>query len=385
MASGKENVRRQADIREYFKATRVTKGLRQSSIREYYNVTTRGFQPSATTTQSQFRRPSTPVAGLSSSKVPVTPPSSLKRCPYSHYLRLPMALLMIYGATGYTGQLASEYARSIKQDFLLAGRNEEALCALATSLDVDYRVFDLADVRALDLGLKDIAVLLNCAGAFAHTSEVMISACIRNNIHYLDVSAELCSYQIAEERSKEARDANHMIMPGCGGSVAMLGCVTSRAIKNMVNPSSIDVALYVAGSMSRGSAISAAGSVTTKCQQRLETKLVEQDIDSTGRFDFGNGNTFPSGNLAALPSGPIDEERRASPYHASVTITNAQGTISRAMLHTVNGYTFTSQAAVHAAQRVLSGEFKPRFHTPAEVFGVSFITSITGSTIEDEP
>ncbi|KAM0815826.1 putative Saccharopine dehydrogenase NADP binding domain-containing protein [Seiridium cardinale] len=330
-----------------------------------------------------------------------------------------MALLMVYGATSYTGQLASEYARSIKQNFLLADRNEDVLCALATSLDVPYRVFDPTDVRALDLCLKDIAALLNCAGTFAHTSEVMISACIRNNIYYLDVFTELCSYQIIEERYIEVRNANLIVMPGCGGSVAMLGGLTSHAVRNTENPSKIDVALYVAGSMSRGSAIRAAGSVTKKCHQRLETKLVEQDIDPTGKFDFGNGegeidcvqvslpdliilrkstnmpdirtfvyvagNTFPSGNLAALLSGPTDEERRASPYHASVAITTVQSTARRAMLHTVNGYTFTSQAAVHAAQRVFSGEFNPGFHTSAEAFGDSFITSITGSTIEDAP
>ncbi|KAK9778152.1 putative Saccharopine dehydrogenase NADP binding domain-containing protein [Seiridium cardinale] len=132
--------------------------------------------------------------------------------------------------------------------------------------------------------------------------------------------------------------------------------------------------------------------LTQSLSNRTSTQLVDSSLATKSTnmpnirsFVYLVDNTFPSGNLAALPSDPADEERRASPYHASVAITTAQGTARRGMLHTVNGYTFTSQAAVHASQRVFSGEFKRGFHTSAEVFGVSFITYITGSTIEDAP
>ena len=37
-----------------------------------------------------------------------------------------MVSLIIYGATGYTGRMASEHAKSIGLDFAPAGRSEQA-------------------------------------------------------------------------------------------------------------------------------------------------------------------------------------------------------------------------------------------------------------------
>jgi short subunit dehydrogenase-like uncharacterized protein len=51
------------------------------------------------------------------------------------------------------------------------------------------------------------------------------------------------------------------------------------------------------------------------------------------------------------------------------------------VLDTVNGYTFTSLAAVEAARRVLSGEARPGFQTPAGVFGSGFAETIADTCI----
>jgi short subunit dehydrogenase-like uncharacterized protein len=48
---------------------------------------------------------------------------------------------MIYGATGYNGRIASEYAKGLQLKFVLAGRTEVNVKALASPLDVSYRFF----------------------------------------------------------------------------------------------------------------------------------------------------------------------------------------------------------------------------------------------------
>lgn len=328
-----------------------------------------------------------------------------------------MVDLIIYGATGYTGRLASDFAKSYNLQFTVAGRSENKLKTLAASLGVDYRVFALDDTALVDAGLQGARVLLNCSGPFLYTAEPLIEACIRNGVHYLDIAAELDGYGLSEQRNEEAKEANIMLLPGCGGSVAMLGCLTEYVIKDVASPVSIDIALHVAGPMSRGSAISAAENLTSKCLKRQDGKLVDQDSGHTMNFDFddgrGNVSCFPAtlpdvitiwrsanipnirtfvhvagdaflaDNLDSLMEGPTAKQRESNPYHVAATVTDSGGLITRAVLHTVNGYTFTPLASVEAAKRVLLGEVQAGFQTPSKLFGYRFVEAIAGTTFRD--
>ncbi|KAH6635762.1 Saccharopine dehydrogenase-domain-containing protein [Chaetomium tenue] len=335
-----------------------------------------------------------------------------------------MPEFMLYGCTGYTGRLVAEYAKSLGLGFILAGRSEDGVQALAAQLDAQYRVFNLNDALLIDASLRGVPVLLNCAGPFARTAGPLMEGCIRNGTHYLDIAAELDSYHLADKLDQKAREAKVMLMPGCGGSVAMLGCLASHALEGVERPASIDVALHVAGAMSRGSVASAAeGGLATQCLERVRGALVQkQDAANPGAatndFDFGDGKgqvtcfpvtlpdlitiwkttgvpnirtfvhasgmtTLPAGDsdLASLPEGPTARERAASPYHACVAVTSEDGpgSVKRAVLHTVNGYTFTSQASVEAVRRALGGEVQGGFQTPAGVFGTRFVESVAGT------
>lgn len=328
-----------------------------------------------------------------------------------------MNTFMIYGATGYTGRLASQYSKSVGINPVVAGRSDGSVKQLASLLGVSYRTFGVDDRQAVDSCLRGIRVLLNCAGPFARTAEPLMDACIRCGVHYLDISAELISYQLADQKNDEAGAANVMLLPGCGGSVAMLGCLAGHAVKSVKKVTSIDIALFVAGTMSRGSAVSAAQSVTAECLQRRNGHLIKQNVQDTVEFDFDDGkglvkcspvtlpdlltiwkstnspnikaffhvsgDAFPTGELAALPDGPTMEQRKESPYHAAVAVKADDGTIKRTVLHTANGYDFTSVACIKAAKRVLDGEAKGGFQTPAITFGSDFVTTILGSTLKD--
>lgn len=326
-----------------------------------------------------------------------------------------MTKLMIYGATGYTGRMAAKYAKAAGTPVVLAGRTEESLSRLAAELGVEYRVFGLDEAAAIDKGLAYISVLLNCAGPFLRTAGALMRASLRNGVHYLDTAAELDSYRLAEDLDDEAKTAGIMLMPGGGGSVAMLGSLAGHAVGRVHDPRKIRIALHVAGGLSRGSAISAMENVTNQTLARIDGKLVSAPAEGIRKFDFGKGSVdcfpvtlpdlitiwrstgvpdvetfvhvtgdgFPQGDVSLLPDGPSEDERLANRYQAAIEVTNAEGQVTSSRLDTVNGYTFTAMAAAEAGRRVLGGEFRPGFQTPAVVFGSGFAQTIADTTIVD--
>lgn len=328
-----------------------------------------------------------------------------------------MNTLMIYGAAGYTGGMAAEHAASAGLDIVLAGREKERarLEALAGRIGADIRLFSLGDPDAVATGLEDISVLLNAAGPFMNTAEPLMSAAIRAGKHYLDFSAELDTYREALALDGRARAAGVMLLPGSGGSVAMLGSLAGHAVARVRNARKIRIALHVAGAMSRGSATSASQNIVSETLHLVDGELVARSPEEVRDFDFGSGpqssfpvtlpdlvtihqatgvsdievfvhvtaGGFPIGNAKDMPAGPSIEERAASRYHAAVEVTDADGTVVRSVLDTVNGYTFTAMAAAEAARRVLGGEVRPGFQTPAGLFGNGFAETIADTRIID--
>lgn len=167
--------------------------------------------------------------------------------------------------------------------------------------------------------------------------------------------------------------------------------------------------------MSRGSAISASQNIAPETLQLVDGERVTRGPEEVRDFDFGGGpqssfpvtlpdlvtihhatgvpnietfvhitaGAFPTGQIKGLPAGPSIEEREASRYHAAVEVTEADGTVVRSLLNTVNGYTFTALAAAQAARRVLAGEVRSGFQTPAGLFGNGFAETIADTRIID--
>jgi len=323
-----------------------------------------------------------------------------------------MKTLMIYGAAGYTGRMVAEQARAVGLSPILAGRDRAALSEVAERLGLRSRIFGVDDAAA---ALADVDVLLNCAGPFLDTAGPLMRAAIAAGAHYLDVAAELDSYRLAEALDAEARAAGVLLLPGSGGSVAMLGSLASHVAARVAHPRRIDIALHVRGPMSRGSAISAVANVTPGTLARRDGRLESRDPAQTRPFDFGqgavdcfpltlpdlitiwrdtevpdigtfvhvSGDAFPQGDLALMAAGPDAGQREANRYQAAVEVTAADGAVARSVLDTVNGYSFTALAATEAARRVLGGEWRPGFQTPAGLFGAGFAGTIADTMITD--
>ncbi|WP_439849790.1 saccharopine dehydrogenase family protein [Pseudomonas syringae] len=324
-----------------------------------------------------------------------------------------MSTLLIYGATGYTGRMAAERAKASGLRFEIAGRNSQRLAELATHLDVPFRVFD-AGPDAENF-LSGISVLLNVAGPFAHTAQALMRACIKTGVDYLDITAEINVYRLAERLGVEADAAKVMLLPGVGWDVVPTDSLAVQVAQRVDKPQALSIALQVPGSMSRGSAMSVSEIIGAGVLARVDGELVATPDAQPRHFDFGegpvlclplsfgdlvtgwhstgipditmfvhlSGEAFPEGDLSLLPDGPAAEERDACRARAVVEITAADGSIARSVIETVNGYSYTPLAAVEAARRVLSGERRSGFATPAQVFGGGFAESIAGTVITD--
>jgi len=132
---------------------------------------------------------------------------------------------LLYGANGFVGEAAARLAVKTGLQPILAGRNASQLEALANELALPYQVFALDDSTALDQALKQVSVVLHCAGPYLYTSEPMVNACLRNGVHYLDLTGEIPVYAAIAERDAEARARNVMLLPGAGFDVVPTDCL----------------------------------------------------------------------------------------------------------------------------------------------------------------
>jgi short subunit dehydrogenase-like uncharacterized protein len=167
--------------------------------------------------------------------------------------RLLNGTILIYGATGYTGRLIAKAASDRGARPVLAGRNLEKVKRVAEPLGLSARAFDLGDPARVDAAIKDVAVVLCAAGPFSATSRPMADACLRNRVHYLDITGEIDVFEALAARDAEAKARGVMLLPGVGFDVAPSDCLAAHLKRRL--PDANDLRLYLRPrNMSRGTA-----------------------------------------------------------------------------------------------------------------------------------
>ena len=149
--------------------------------------------------------------------------------------------ILIYGATGYTGKLIAKVAADHGARPILAGRNLDRVKAVAGPLGLAARAFDLRDPARIDAALKGVSVALNVAGPFSATSRPMADACLRNRVHYLDITGEIEVFEVLAARDAEARARGVTLLPGVGFDVVPSDCLAAHLKRQL--PDAIDLKL----------------------------------------------------------------------------------------------------------------------------------------------
>jgi short subunit dehydrogenase-like uncharacterized protein len=161
---------------------------------------------------------------------------------------------MLYGASGYTGQLIAEEAVRRGHRPVLAGRSREKLAPLAERLGLDMVAVGLEDVRGLVGSLGGLPLVLHAAGPFIRTSESMVQACLAAGAHYLDITGEIPVFENTFRHDAEARARGITLMSGVGFDVVPTDCMARYVAERVPGAHELDLAIVLSGQPSAGTA-----------------------------------------------------------------------------------------------------------------------------------
>jgi short subunit dehydrogenase-like uncharacterized protein len=129
--------------------------------------------------------------------------------------------IIIYGATGFTGQLCVKYFKSLGTTvkWAIAGRNQEKLKKVAEEnlATIEILIADSDDEVALDYLTSRAKVILSTAGPFHRYGSKLVASCVKNHAHYVDITGENFWVKDLIAKHHEAASAKGIrIIPSCG-------------------------------------------------------------------------------------------------------------------------------------------------------------------------
>ena len=350
--------------------------------------------------------------------------------------RLLNGTILIYGATGYTGRLIAKAASDRGARPILAGRILDKVKRVAEPLGLSARAFELGDAARIDAAIKDVSVVLCAAGPFSATSRPMADACLRNRVHYLDITGEIAVFEALAARDAEAKARGVMLLPGVGFDVVPSDCLAAHLKRRLPDANDLRLYLSLGANMSRGTAKTMIEAIAAGTRMRRKGRIVSRDRAEVGSCDFGEGEkptvevswgdvatafhstgipnidvhfeaspairafartpwfvksflgldpiqSILKSQVNRLPEGPSEADRRAGQAVLVGQARNDQGQTVRSRMRTPEGYSLTTITAFDAACRVVAGEIKPGFQTPSRAFGADYILNFDGVVRED--
>lgn len=340
---------------------------------------------------------------------------------------------LLYGANGYTGELIARYASQYGLTPILAGRSATAIEPLANKLQLPYKIFDLNDTPSLIAALQSVKVVVHAAGPFQFTAKQMIEACLQTGTHYLDINGDISIFEMIKRYDEAAKKAGVMLLPGAGFDVVPTDCMALLLKKRLPNATHLQLAFAtIGGQISHGTATTMATKLGEGGAARIDGKIVNTPIGKKGMWiDVGPKQLFvmsiPWGDISTAhfttgipnietftditpktfkllklqplfnwllrtnwmrkyikqkinqrPAGPTDDQRAKAIGYVWGKATNAAGETAMARLTGPEGYTITFHATLLITQKVLQGDFKTGYQTPAAVYGEDLVIAIPG-------
>ena len=343
---------------------------------------------------------------------------------------------LLYGANGYTGKLIAKLAATYNLQPILAGRTEASIKPLADELQLPYRIIDLDNTTQLENALSEVKLVLHAAGPYVYTAKQMIEACLKTGVHYIDINGDISVFEMLKQYDAAAKEKNIMIMPGVGFDVVPTDCIALQLKKQMPDATHLKLAFAsVGGGLSHGTAITMAGKIGEGGAARENGKIVRKPLGQKGMWvNFGEKKLFvmtiPWGDVStaftttgisnietytgiapkiyhmlklqwafnwllrtelvrniirkkikAKPAGPSDEQRKKSSSLVWGEVSNAAGEINTAAISCLDGYTLTAHSSLLISQKILEGNYKTGYHTPAGCYGEKLVMELPQTKI----
>lgn len=338
---------------------------------------------------------------------------------------------MIYGATGYTGELIAREAVSRGMSPILGGRNADKLRLLAKELSLEFQVFTLDEANAEKL--ENIHLVLHCAGPFNLTSKPMIQACLAAKTHYLDITGEISVFEHAHTQHKQAVEQDIILCPGVGFDVIPTDCTALKLKEELPDAIELSLGFDSDSGISPGTFKTMIQGMGSGSMQRKDRVLKSVALGSQHRsVDFGRGTCsamgIPWGDVSTafyttgIPTistwipmskskrqsarlvgtlglllssnwvktqlqkqveqrvkGPDSEFRANTPAYIWGEAINEKGIIKVARIQTANVYDLTIYGSLEIVQRLLNQKIEGGYYTPAGLFGSKLVETLTGS------
>lgn len=346
--------------------------------------------------------------------------------------------VLIYGAYGYSGKGIARTAAEYGITPVLSGRNGEKLKAIADELGYDYITLSLDDNHAkLVEVLQGFELVMHIAGPYTYTGKPMIDAAVEAGTHYVDLTGENHVIQAELDRHQEYVDAGIMVMPAVGYDVVPTDCLNLYVAGKVDNP--IELIMIMNGEYrsaegtpaSRGTIKSALEMLSLPLLMRQDGQMIEVEQPKVMTREFnGEERTMvqipwadmitswvstgiptievyqvqtgeipgwvpwlasrPWGKSLLIwlideffPEGPTDEAQATRQTQLVATATNARGESASAEMITPEPYLLTFHSSLMIAKRIMAGQWKPGFQTPAKMYGSELALEIPGVSIRD--
>ena len=124
--------------------------------------------------------------------------------------------LVMFGATGFTGQLVADYiAKQKPKRWAIAGRNREKLESLG--IDAPIVIVDAMDPAACAAVARRSRVVCTTVGPYSKYGSALVAACAEAGTHYCDLTGEVhWMREMIDAHHDQARKTGARIVHTCG-------------------------------------------------------------------------------------------------------------------------------------------------------------------------
>lgn len=335
---------------------------------------------------------------------------------------------MIYGATGYMGNLTTRMMVEEGIKPVLAGRSE-SVKQMAGKYGLDYKIFSLDNPETVCKNLEGISLLINLAGPFNQTNRQLVMGCLENKAHYIDISGEVTVFETVFSFNDKAKQKGVMLMPGVGFGIVPTD-VMALHLKNLLpDGNKLILAFATEGGASQGTmrvglkSIHKPGAIVVNGKQQtikpaakslnlmIANKKVKvvlnpwrgdlftapittgiQNVETYTAFPeplvmimknpalFGGlmKSTFIEWLISRMPEGPSDEKLKTEKSYVYGKISNTTGDEKELVMAGPEAYLYTAITTIIIAKRIIRGDFKAGYQTPAGLYGTGLLEGIKG-------
>ncbi|MGW0323479.1 saccharopine dehydrogenase family protein [Nocardia sp. NPDC003183] len=162
--------------------------------------------------------------------------------------------IVLLGVTGYTGGLVLDALLRRGIEPVVAGRNREALAAIADRHGLEYAVVDVTDSAEVADLVDRGDVLISTVGPFERFGYAVARAAAESGAHYIDSTGEVgFVLDLRRELHELARETGSVMLPAFGYDYVP-GMLAATLAARQAGPTvrSVDIGYFAIGSLCRG-------------------------------------------------------------------------------------------------------------------------------------